>query len=262
MQLSYSPILAGFCWLCGLFPAAATVIPDCAGGVEINRAQVIRAEKNGALILADGRAVLLEGIRLPQGGEALADEARSRLRALAMAAPLTLTATRPKEDRYDRIRVQAFGTTKSSDTIWLQMDLLKRGLARVQIAPDRQECAPDFYEAENAARAAHAGLWALPAFAVRTPDNVKTVIGSFQLVEGRIVSASRRDGRLFLDFSNDAKRGFTAIVAPEDAKKFRDIDPPFEALAGRRVRIRGMVEDYGGRPEIALSNPAQIDLLN
>ena len=39
-------------------------IPDCAGRVEIAHAHVVRVEQNGALILADGRAVILEGIRL------------------------------------------------------------------------------------------------------------------------------------------------------------------------------------------------------
>ena len=42
------------------------------------------------------------------------------------------------------------------------MALLERGLARVEIAPDREECAPDFYEAEARARGASLGLWALP----------------------------------------------------------------------------------------------------
>lgn len=255
MREPYAPILAAICWLCAHFPAAAaTVIPDCAGDVEIRRAQVIRVEKNGALILSDGRAVLLERIRLALDHDgALADDALNQLRGLATAAPLTLTATPPKEDRYDRVRVQAFGAT------WLQMELLKRGLARVQISPDRSECAPDFYEAETAARAAHAGLWAFPAHTVRTSDGVKNDIGTYQIVEGRVVNAGKRDGRLFLDFSNG--RGFIATVAPEDARLFRDLDTPLEEMGGRRVIVRGIVEDYGGRPEIALSNPAQIELL-
>ena len=254
------PILAAICWLCASIPAVALTIPDCAGGIEIRNARVIRVEKNGALILSDGRALLLEGIRLPlDGSDALAADALAQLRALAMATPLTVTATRPKEDRYDRIRVQAFGPADSSRTAWLQMELLKRGLARVEIAPDRSECAPDFYETEAAARAAHAGLWAFPAYAVRNPDSVKKDVGSFQIVEGRVVDASRRGGRLLLDFGT--RRGFTATVAPEDVRQFRNFDPPFEELAGRRVRVRGMVQDYDGRPEISLSNPYQIEIL-
>ena len=258
MIKTYSAILAGICCFGAAFPADAAGLPDCAGPVEIHQARVVRVEKNGVLVLSDGRAVLLEGIRLPLDGP-LADAALDQLRDLAMAGPLTLTAIRPKEDRYDRIRVQAFGA--QNDTPWLQMTMLERGLAEVSIAPDRDECSPDLYETEQVARTAHAGLWALPAYAVRTPQTVKAETGRFAIVEGRIAQVERRGGRVFLDFATDDRRGFAATVAPEDAKPFRDMDPSLGELAGRRVRLRGVVEDYNGRPEIALSNPAQIEML-
>ena len=60
---------------------AARFIPDCAGGVEIAHAHVVRVEKNGALVLADGRAVMLEGIRLPDGPQELSDRALAESRA-------------------------------------------------------------------------------------------------------------------------------------------------------------------------------------
>ena len=233
-------------------------LPDCAGGVEIGQARVVRVEKNGALVLADGRAVLLEGIRLPMAGDhgpaGLAEDALTQLRSLATAAPLTLTSTRPKEDRYDRVRVQAFGNN------WLQLELLKRGLARVQIAPDRSECAPDFYEAEQSARAAGQGLWAFPAYRIRTPDSVNADLGTFQIVEGRVANEAVRDGRILLNF--DSARGFAAAIAPEDTRAFRDIDPSLEELPGKRIRIRGIIEAVDGRPAIAPSNPFQIEVLH
>ena len=91
-------------------------IPDCAGQVEIARAHVMRVEKNGVLVLRDGRAVMLEGIRLPRARTAMRDQALAALRALAMPmARVTFTATPPKEDRYDRVRVQGFGARLAAD---------------------------------------------------------------------------------------------------------------------------------------------------
>lgn len=250
-------ILAGLCFST---PAFALTPPACAGGVEVARAKIVRVEKNGALILNDGRAVTLEGIRLPLsdgGPPALAADALSQLTALALAGPLTLTATPPKEDRYDRVRVQAFGDT------WLQTELLRRGMARVQLAPDRQECVADFYKAEQEARAAGRGLWAFPGFAVRRPNAIAASdIGNFAVLEGKVVNAALRDGRVFLDFSADYRRGFSATIAPEDRRAFRNTNPRPENLSGHTVRLRGMVEEYGGRPEIAISNPAQIEFVN
>ena len=238
--------------------AFAMPLPDCAGSVEVARAHLVRVEKNGALILDDGRAMLLEGIRLPgadRPSDPVADEALDTLRELAMKEPLELTATPPKEDRYDRVRVQAFGN------VWLQRELLKRGMARVDIAPDRNECAPDFYETESEARKAGRGLWALPAFAIRRPDALKGLTGSFQLIEGKVENVSNHDGRVFIDFSADIRKGFTAMIAPEDHKAFRNSDPQPEDLAGHMVRLRGIVQDFNGKPEVALSNPKQIELV-
>jgi hypothetical protein len=240
-------------------PAFAVTVPDCAGQVEIAHARIIRVEKNGALILNDGRAVMLEGVRLPLadgGPPALADDALSALRALATAEPLTLAAVPPKEDRYDRVRVQAFGDS------WIQTELLRRGLARVAIAPDRSECAADLYKAEKEARSARRGLWAFPAMAIRRADGVTTPDeGRFLLVQGKVANSAEHDGRVFLDFSSDYRHGFSATIAPDDRRAFRNTNPPPDQLAGRTVRLRGVVEEFNGKPEIALSNPAQIELL-
>jgi endonuclease YncB( thermonuclease family) len=254
--------LAGIC-LGSIIPgttANALPLPGCAGRVEIAHARIARVEKNGALILTDGRAVMLEGIRLPltdRGPAGLGDDALGALRSLALAAPLTLTAIPPKEDRYDRVRAQAFGDS------WIQTELLKRGLARVELAPDRSECAAELYAAEKQARSSGAGLWAFAAMAVRKPETLGVADeGSFQLVEGKIMQAANHDGRVFLDFSSDYRRGFSATIAPEDHRMFRAVRPPVEELTGHTVRLRGMVEDYGGRPEIAISSPAQIEFVN
>jgi micrococcal nuclease len=249
--------LAGICLAA---PALALTAPSCAGGVEIGHAKIVRVEKNGDLILGDGRAVILEGIRLPlaadRGPSGLADDTLRVLRELALATPLTLTAIPPKEDRYDRVRVQAFGD------VWIQTELLKRGLARVALTPDRSECAAELYSAEKQARASGAGLWAFAALSVRKPESLTAGDeDSFQVVEGRVTGAADRDGRVVLDFSSDSRRGFSAVIGPDDRKAFRKVTPPVEALAGHTIRVRGLVEDFGGRPGIAIASPAQIEFI-
>jgi endonuclease YncB( thermonuclease family) len=251
MRLIRVSILAA---LWPLWAAHAAVIPDCAGPVEVSGAHVLRVEQNGAIILRDGRAVLLEGIRLPDEG-ALKAQALGRLSELAKTGMVTFTSTPPKEDRYDRIRAQGFGET------WMQVTLLEEGLARVQIAPDRNECAPDLYEAETRARARHVGLWANASFTPRTPQQMPSApTGSFQVVDGWVTNVGGSGGRVFIDFSSDWQKGFSAVIAPEDRRAFRNFD--LDGLTAKHVRIRGMVQDFRGRPEILLSNPSQIEVLN
>jgi micrococcal nuclease len=243
-----------------LLAAPALARPDCAGPVTAT-ARIARVEKNGALALADGRMALLAGIRLPQGAQdhAPANFARVALAALdAMAArgPLTLTATPPLTDRYDRIRVQAFDANGD----WIQTMLLRRGLARVQIAPDRTECAAEFYAAEAEARNHRAGLWSSPVYAVRDATAMHAATGTFQIVEGRVLSVTLHDGRAWLDFGTDYKKDFAATIAPDDRKIFRTLGVDPRGYEGKRVRLRGIVQTHNGSV-IELANPAQIENL-
>ncbi len=255
MRLVHVAALFGLVWPNTGF---AMPLPDCAGDVVIAQARIVLVKNSGVLVLEDGRSVLLEGIRLPGAdypAAPAAAQALAILRELAMRDRVVLTSTHPRNDRYGRIRAQAFGT------VWLQTELLKRGLARVSVMPDRQECSPDFYEAEIEARNAGRGLWALPNFAVRQAVSFSAPEGSFQLVEGRIINVAIHDGRAFLDFNDDYRNGFSATIAPEDRKAFRDAEPALETLVGRKVRLRGIVEDFNGRREMALFNPRQIEVL-
>jgi hypothetical protein len=209
------------------------------------------------LILADGRTLLLEGIRLPLGDgipPSLSQRALAALSELALSGPVTFTSVAPKRDRYDRLHVQAFSRQ------WFQTALLEQGLARVAISPDRTECAPDLYEAEARGRARRAGLWAIPAFAPRTPQQMKGTSGTFQLVEGQVVNVGQADGRMFIDLGSKDRQMFSAVIGSQDRRAFRDFD--LDGLTTRHIRIRGIVQDYRGRLEIALSNPSQIEVLD
>lgn len=241
-------------------PAYSAPLPGCAGHVEIAAGHLLRVERNGAIILTDGRAARLEGIRLPQGEldhapQAFADLALAAIKSVASSAPLTLTSTPPKEDRYDRVRVQAF-----SGGNWIQGELLSRGLARVSISPDRTECAAELLAAESHARNAHAGIWASPAYAIRRPPNLWPDLGTFQIVEGKVLNATKRNGRVYLNFGSDWRTDFTVTVDPDDTPNFRrsGVDPL--SYSGQTIRVRGWIQSMNG-PEIEVPNPQGIEVL-
>ena len=112
------------------------------------------------------------------------------------------------------------------------------------------------------ARAARRGIWAETVYRVRgNRDNWRLDVGSFQLIEGRIGRISERDGRLLLDLGSDGRSGLLAVAAGKDGRTFRrgGFDPV--SLEGRAVRLRGVVQSVGGRPQITLANRAQIEIL-
>lgn len=241
-------------------PLRAAGLPPCAGPVEIAGGALLRVEPNGAVIFADGRAAHLEGIRLPAGAadrapQNFADQALGALGALARKGTLTLTAVPPKEDRYDRVRGQLF---VAGD--WAQAALLRAGLARVAIAPDRTECASELFAAEAQARAAHAGLWSAPAYAVRNPDTVGRDVGTFQVVQGKVLNVDLKGGRAYLNFGADWRTDFTVTIAHEDMAKFRDngVDP--RNYEGQTLRVRGFVQWLNG-PEIEIANPQSVEVI-
>ena len=240
-------------------PAAqAAALPDCAGAAEISGAQLLRVEKNGSVILSDGRAIYLEGIRLPGADRAppsVADKALGSLSGMLSKVSLTLTAMPPKEDRYDRVRGQLF-----AGDAWVQAALLKAGLARVSIAPDRTECASELFVAEAQGRAARAGLWSLPAYAIRNPQTLGHDIGTFQIVQGKVLNAGLKNGRAYLNFGADWHTDFTVMVAPEDMANFRRIGVDPRSYAGQTIRVRGLVQYLNG-PEIEVANPQGIEVV-
>jgi len=242
--------------------ADAATVPDCAGPLEITDAHIVRVERsNDVLVLRDGRAVHLEGIRLPHAGQdrapsLIADQAFDAATTMVRGHTVDVTAIVPKEDRYDRVRGQVF----SDDDKWVQVTLLNRGLARVDIAPDRSECAAELYAAEGAARAANLGLWSLPAYRVRTPETLGSDTGTFQIVQGQVLTADMKEGRAYLDFGTDWKTDFTVTISPDDMANFRSMGVDPRDYAGKTVRVRGIIQQFNG-PEIEIANPKQVEVL-
>jgi Staphylococcal nuclease homologue len=247
-----------------LTAAPAFALPPCAPPVEIHDLAITRVEQNGVLVATDGRAMKLEGILLPGGArdhapQALADRALSALGELATGHLVTAAAKPPKEDRYGRLRAQIFAM--DGDETWIQDALLRQGLARVSITPDRRECAKELYAAEADARLRRAGIWSFPAYAVRRADDVSyNDLGTFQIVQGAVANAAVRSGRAYLNFGDDWKTDFTATISPQDMQAFRtsNVDP--ESYAGKTIRVRGIVEKMNG-PEIEISSPDDIEVL-
>jgi micrococcal nuclease len=246
--------------------AHAAGLPACAPPVEAHDVRVVRVERNGALILEDGRAVRIEGLLLPAGArdhapQYLADEAISVLSDLVVGRVVTLAAQRPKEDRYGRLRAQVFVPEDVAQP-WLQLEMLHRGLARVSIAPDRRECASALYAAEEGARRSRNGIWSQVMYAVRTPGAALSGdTDTFQVVKGRILSADVKNGRGYLDFGTDWRRDFTVTISPDDMKSFRQAGVDPQSYEGKTVRVRGWVESLH-RPEIEVAVPEDIEVLD
>ncbi len=254
--------VAALLWL-GMQPVFGAP-PSCFPPVERWRAKVVRVERNGALVLEDGRVALLEGIILPAGAsdrapDIYAERALDRLVRLAVGRVTILGARTPREDRYGRLRAQILLSDGSGER-WLQRALLGEGLARVSLAPDRNECGPELFAAERQARADRAGIWSHAAYRVRTPEQLSDAIGTFQIVEGTVRDVTSGGGRVFLEFGRDRHRDFAVMMSAADLKNFRTIGVDPFSYRNQTIRARGWI-DRVRRPEMEVATPADIEVV-
>lgn len=227
---------------------------------------VARVVDGASLILEDGRKVRLAGLEPALRPLDLAvgepwpygDQARTALGEMLLGEAVTLTIDGRPVDRHGHVLAQI---VRESDGLWVQGEMLHRGLARVGTLPDLRARAAEMLAIERQARRNGRGLWSHPAMAVRSPTNVRAHVDSFQLVEGLVLDAADVRGRLYLNFGPDWREDFTVTIAPDDRDAFEaaGLDPA--SLVGRSIRVRGWVDVRNG-PMIEATHPEQIELLD
>lgn len=258
---------------CSISPAqrgkAAEPTPSCelADGEDRTVARIIDGE---TLALDGGSEVRLVGALAPRAFDAagetatwpLADHARVALQEIVASRNVRLAFSGRRTDRYGRLLAHVFA--RSGETqVWVQGEMLKRGLARAYGLEGSVACLAELIAHEAVAREQAAGLWAETAYAVRGADDVSALLrltGTFQVVEGKVVDVSDIRGATYVNFGQDWRQDFTAVLrAP--ARRLSASGPwRADELKGRKIRVRGWIERRGG-PMIDVAHPAAIEVL-
>ena len=230
---------------------------------------VERAVDGDTVVLASGRHVRLVGIQAPKlalgrpGFRAwpLAGEAKAALDSLVAGRPVALDYDGRRVDRHRRLLAHLRVGAPSGRTVWVQAEMLERGLARAYSFADNRKRAAELLGFEREARAAKRGIWAHPFYRVLGPDETGASVGAFRIVEGRVLDASIVGGRGYLNFGPDWRTDFTVSIAPRHVARFRraGLDPA--ALSGRRVRARGWLRSFNG-PMMEATHPEQLEVLD
>jgi micrococcal nuclease len=222
---------------------------------------VVAAVLDGdTLQLADGGVLRLASILAPKGAEPLAEDARAAL-VDAVGRALVLEFGPRRTDRHGRQLAQAWLAAAGGTTgAWLQEMLVTRGLARVASTDDTRALVPELLRIESQARAAHLGLWADPAYRIRTPADAGDALDSFQIVEGRVLAAALVRSGGYLNFGADYKTDFTLSFSREALQRLQESGIVFKSLQGVRLRARGWLRYFNG-PLIDITHPEQIEVL-
>jgi endonuclease YncB( thermonuclease family) len=267
-------LAAAFAPLWGCSCASAQEQPPSAaircGGETIAQSTVSRVIDGRTFVLDDGREVRLAGIETPPlplpwdanavpGGAA----ARDALDALAGGDEVVLRRAEVPSDRYQRLFAYAY-TVRDGSEFFTQGELIASGYARVGDQVGSPTCAAELLGRESAARAARLGLWANSYYHVldaETPADVLAQRGRFALVEGKVDSVRESGATIYVNFGRRWSEDFSVTVLKRNERKFAAAGLVLKELAGRRIRVRGWIEERGtgGSPWIEAARPEQIE---
>ena len=245
------------------FPAAAAPLPlPLADGGVATVAGVIDGD---TVRLDDGRQVRLVGIqapKLPLGRPEfepwpLADAAKAALAGLIDGAQVQLGYGGLRMDRHGRALAHLF----RADGLWVQAEMLRRGMARVYTFADNRALIPAMLEQESVARGHRAGIWSHGFYAIVEANQADAHVGDFTVVEGRVLAVDVVRGRVYLNFAPDWRTDFTISIASPDHRRFVTDEIDVNLYEGRKIRVRGWLRSYNGSL-IEVTHPEQIEILD
>jgi endonuclease YncB( thermonuclease family) len=199
----------------------------------------------GEVALASGAKARLLDIRLPDD----ADEARHATAVLASFEGRRVTVAAIGEaDRWGRLSAE-LALVGDAAPIDLAELLVGEGFALVDAGERDALCRPELLAVEERARQRRLGLWAgeryRPAQA-GDGERLKSLVGRFGLVEGRVRSVGERRERTYLNFGPDWQTDLTVVIPKRTWAVLQSRGLSAAALRGRRVRVRGIVEEWQG----------------
>jgi endonuclease YncB( thermonuclease family) len=194
----------------------------------------------------------------PDPGEAAADA----LKSLLAGRPVSLRASKLVTDRYGRIVADALATRDGYPGS-AQKTLLSQGLARLSALPGEPGCLAELRAAERLGRAAKLGLWGDPRYIPKPAESLGQLAaerGRFTLVEGKVVSVRESGGTIYVNFGRRWSEDFTVTILKRNERQFIEAGLRPSGLSGRRVMVRGWIEERGG-PWIEATGPEQIEII-
>jgi len=246
---------------------AASPLDGLAPGPTVTVTEVVDGDTVIVAPAPDGaRQIRLVGIQAPKlplgrkGFKAwpLSQDSKQALEALVLNRRIAMAFGETRMDRHGRHLAHLV----RDDGLWVQGEMLKLGMARVYTFPDNRKLAAEMYAAERAARGKGNGIWHHPFYIPRPadPSGLMRELGTFQLVEGRVLDAARVKGRVYLNFGANWRDDFTASLSLKAARAYATAGTEATHLQGRRIRVRGWLRKRNG-PMIEVTHPEQIEVL-
>ena len=172
--------------------------------------------------------------------------------------------TSPKPDRHNRLSAHVI-RLKDDHPLWLQADLVEKGMAQVSVSPNNQSCFSTLLKLEHQARKEQKGEWAKDKeFKVYRADELDQLNqiqqGKFVIVKGNVLTIGRSGQNTFINFSKEWQKDFTVLIKTRLLHRKTLNWPNIKTLPGKEVEVRGWLDHWNG-PMIRVEVPEQLQRL-
>lgn len=212
----------------------------------------------GQIVLANGKTILLDDIRIPVP---LQETAVAKLKLLFKDVQIGIYVppTTPVNVYTDKIG-NIIGHVMTEKRAWVQSLLVSNGLAWVDPSANKTNLTYALNRYEERAMQLRNGMWNMPEFSIKNISDIKNYIGSYQIFEGVVVGCSY-ENPTYISFGRN-KGDFMALLMPDlEHELVEKTGLTDRDMIGQKVRIRGWVEDKNG-PAIILRQADQMEIIH
>ncbi len=229
------------------------------------------------LDVIDGDTVILQGvdshlryigidtpetIKNDSAGDPLSREAKELNKDLVGGKRIRVEFDEEKYDAYGRMLGYIF-----IDGVFVNEEIVRRGLARTLFLKKNRKYAPEILEAEEDAKRNKRGIWGNLSslespqgnsrFIIK-PRDAHRFIRDRVVVRGKLTDYKISKKVLVLKFGNDLD--VTIFKSAWENFKFFRINPETYYL-GKPIEVIGRIKTYKGQPQIIIDHPIQIRVL-
>lgn len=222
----------------------------------------------------NGESIRLLGVNTPEMTDSGGDIAKDFLTLLILHTNVRLEKDITDRDDYGRLLRYVYMNGK-----FVNAELVRMGYAETRFYPPDTIHKRELESLEKIAVRNERGLWSFSVF--QLPDTTGAYVkrfpkekakleiiswrdaakyyGETKTVEGKIVASNNTGKVCFLNFHKNWRKYFTAVIFSSDFDKFPP--NPEDYYLKRRVRVKGLIKEYKGKPEIILKSPSQIEII-
>lgn len=205
-----------------------------------------------------------EKLRADSPGDPFSDESTEFNKKLVLGKDVFLKTDTEKYDPYGRLLAYVF-----VDGQFVNEELVRNGLARAFFIGPNRHYENQIYSAQKEAQKKKKGIWSDPGSFEYFPENKKFLIKSYNskrhinervVVRGKVDKLKKNSSKVMvLSIGDD----LDIVIFKDSLDNFRffNIDPVYDYV-GMPVEVLGRVTMHRGSPQIVVSHPAAIRVIN